>query len=86
MTRRKQKEFAFKDVTSIDPRTPLGRGNYRDKAFVKSIMLRMGTLYINQLDHLCKINDRSRREIVELLIHHATHELSEDPESRINPL
>ena len=91
MTRRKQKSRStvFEpeySAIATDPKPPLKRGNYRDSSYVKSIMLRMGKGYIDQLDYLCKANNRSRREIVELLIHQAAQDLNKNPESRINPL
>lgn len=91
MTRRKQKsrQTVFEpeySAIAADPKPPLKRGPYRDASYVKSVMLRMGTGYIEQLDYLCKTNNRSRREIVELLIHQAAQNLNEDPNSRINPL
>ncbi len=91
MTRRKKKsrqtvfEPEYSAITA-DPKTPLKRGHYRDASYVKSVMLRMGMGYVDQLDYLCKANNRSRREIVELLIHQAAQDLSENPNTRIDPL
>ncbi len=53
---------------------------------VQSIMMRMGKNYVRKLDRICRVNNRSRREIVEILVHEAALELREDPAARINPL
>lgn len=58
----------------------------RDPATVRNVMLRMSDLYVDALDDLCKINQRSRREIVEILVHEASAELEKDRNARINPL
>lgn len=68
------------------PHVPLGRGQYRDKKFVQSIVLRMGKPYVEQLDQLCNVNNRSRREIVEMLINQAAYTLSQNTSDRITPL
>ncbi len=83
MTRRAKKA----DVIDMDnPETPLKRGHYRDPAYVKPIMLRIGKAYLQQLDYLCEVNNRSRREIFEMLIHGAYYDLKENPAERITPL
>jgi hypothetical protein len=53
---------------------------------VQSIVLRMGTGYVDALDRLCDVNDRSRRQIVEILVAEAYADLVLDPENRITPL
>ncbi len=58
----------------------------RDPAEVRSIMMRMGTGYVKKLDRLCRVNNRSRREIVEILVDEAAVELRGDGAARINPL
>lgn len=68
------------------PSTPKVRAGFRDPAHVKSVVLRMGDEYIDRLDELCKINQRSRRELVEILVAEASLELQADPSARINPL
>lgn len=58
----------------------------RDPDEVQSIMMRMGKYYVRKLDRICRVNNRSRREIVEILVHEAALELTDDPGARINPL
>ena len=58
----------------------------RDPAEVRPVMMRMGTAYIDQLDTLCDVNGRSRREICETLIAEAAAELKGNKAARINPL
>lgn len=53
---------------------------------VQSIMMRMGKNYVKKLDRICRANNRSRREIVEILVDEAAVELRGDPTARINPL
>ena len=65
------------------PKTPRGR---RDQRFVRDVLLRMGEGYVDMLDQLCDVNDRSRRIIIETLIHEAHQELQSDPSARITPL
>lgn len=55
----------------------------REQDEVKQINMRMGVDYIEWLDHLCEVNKRSRREVVEILIEDAKIELDEDPEARL---
>jgi hypothetical protein len=45
----------------------------------------MGKAFIAELDELCSANKRSRREIVEILVHEASDELRHEPDARINP-
>lgn len=66
--------------------TPMKRAGFRDSEYVQSIVLRMGTGYVDALDELCKVNDRSRRQIVETLVAEAFADLKIDPNSRIVPL
>lgn len=61
------------------------RKNVRPAEAVKPIALRMGRKYVAELDRLCAVNKRSRREIIEILINEAAAELKLDPEARINP-
>ena len=65
------------------PKNQRGR---RDPNHVSSVVMRMGHPYIDMLDDLCEVNDRSRREIVEILVEEAALELKEDPRARIFPL
>lgn len=53
---------------------------------VKQLNLRMSIPYIDRLDELCRVNKRSRREIVEILVSEAFEELEGDPHARISPL
>ncbi len=63
------------------------RKNYfRNAADVQSVMMRMGKDYVSALDELCVVNDRSRREIVEILIDEAYQEYLGDNTARITPL
>ena len=82
MTRRQRKP----EPSTPDLATPLKRAGFRDPDYVQSVVLRMGTGYVDALDELCEANDRSRREIVEILIHEAITDLKMNPDSRINPL
>ena len=61
-------------------------GKGRNPLYVRPVVLRMGTDFIAQLDKLCDVNRRSRREIVEILVSEAAEELVGDPNARINPL
>lgn len=58
----------------------------RDPATVRPVMMRMGVKFISQLDRLCKVNGRSRREICEILITEAALDLKVNKAARINPL
>jgi hypothetical protein len=62
------------------------RKGFRDPEEVQAILLRMGTPFVDSLDRLCGVNQRSRREIVEILVAEADAELEDDPDARINPL
>jgi len=75
-----------KKTTIEQPSTPLKRAGFRDPDYVQSVVLRMGTEFIDRLDELCDTNKRSRREIIEILIAEASYEFRTDPEARINPL
>lgn len=81
MARRQKKESIIDDLS-----TPLKRAGFRDPDYVQSIVLRMGTGYVDALDELCEKNDRSRREIVEILVNEAFADLKLNPTSRISPL
>ena len=59
---------------------------FRDSKDVQSVMMRMGVDYVAALDELCTVNDRSRREIVEILIDEAYQEYLNDKNARINPI
>jgi hypothetical protein len=61
------------------------RKGLRPKETVKDVLLRMGIPYVTQLDSLCEVNARSRREIVETLVAEAFSVLQDDPSDRINP-
>jgi len=49
------------------------------------IYMRMTKQHVVELDKLALVNKRTRREIVETLIHEAAMELRSDPTARINP-
>ena len=51
----------------------------------KDVMLRMHEEKLARLDKLTQVNQRSRREIAEILIDHAYLDWLEDPSDRINP-
>ena len=53
------------------------RKGFRDPAEVQGILLRMGTQFVDALDHLCDTNNRSRREIVEILVNEVHLELGD---------
>ncbi len=61
------------------------RKKLRPSSDVKSVVLRMGLGYVDELDVLCEANKRSRREIVEILVHEAYEEYADDPTARIDP-
>lgn len=65
------------------PRDERGR---RQPEYVRQVNLRMGDVFIDMLDDLCDTNQRSRREIVEILIHEAFDELANNKNARITPL
>lgn len=65
----------------------MDRKNFFRKAEdVQSVMMRMSVDIVAALDELCATNDRSRREIVEILVEEAYQEWLQNPEARINPL
>lgn len=66
--------------------TPEIRPGFRDAAHTRNVVLRMGEGYIDALDALCDTNDKSRREIVEILVAEAKMELDDNPKARIEPL
>ena len=70
-----------KKKTSPAPTRPTVRPSDQ----VRSVVLRMGVDFLAELDELCEVNKRSRREIVEILVHEASDELKHEPEARINP-
>lgn len=55
------------------------------KPKIKNILLNMRLSHANKLDKLCKVNARSRREVVEILVDRALAELQDDPDLRLNP-
>ena len=57
----------------------------RPASEVRSVVLRMGKDYVEELDTLCDANKRSRREIVEILVREAHEEYAHDPSARIDP-
>lgn len=61
------------------------RKGLRPKETVTAVLLRMGNDFVSQLDELCDVNSRSRREIVETLVNEAYGVWKENPEDRINP-
>lgn len=61
------------------------RKGLRPKETVQAVLLRMGIPFVDQLDELCEVNSRSRREIVETLVSEAFGVYKEDPSDRINP-
>ena len=68
------------------PDVPTDNRGRRDPDYVQQINLRMGAPFIDFLDKLCETNQRSRREIVEILVHEAHEELAGNPSARITPL
>lgn len=68
------------------PETPLTDRGTRDPDYVAPVVLRMGVEYIEHLDNLCEVNQRSRREILEILIAEASIEYQNNPDARINPI
>ena len=46
---------------------------------------RMLNEHVGQLDKLCAVNKRSRREIIEILVGEAHDVWTDNPEDRINP-
>lgn len=84
MPRFKQQKQTAMEYTP--PYVPLKRGMLRDPKHVQSVIFRMGKPYIKELDKLCEVNKRTRREIVEILIAEAAFDLYQDPDDRISPL
>lgn len=66
--------------------TPEVRPGFRDADYTRNIVLRMGEDFIEALDKLCEVNQRSRREIVEILVAEAHEAHEQDPDDRILPL
>jgi len=66
--------------------TPTKRAGFRDPDHVQSIVLRMGANRVQLLDELCRVNSRSRRELVEIFVAEAFLELQADPSARITPI
>lgn len=62
------------------------RPGFRNADDVQSVVMRMGRGYVDALDELCEVNNRSRRELVEILIAEASMEYKHDPSARILPL
>jgi hypothetical protein len=84
MSRKKMNKPQIEEY--VPPYIPLKRGMLRDTRYVQSIMLRMSDAYVDMLDELCEVNQRSRREIVEILIAEASWDYTQDPDDRISPL
>jgi hypothetical protein len=61
------------------------RKGLRPKSTVQAVLLRMSIPFVEQLDELCNVNRRSRREIVETLVAEAHGVYKDDPNDRINP-
>jgi hypothetical protein len=51
----------------------------------RMISLRISYDHLRELDTLSVVNKRSRREIIELLVHEAALALRRDPHDRIQP-
>jgi gamma-glutamylcyclotransferase (GGCT)/AIG2-like uncharacterized protein YtfP len=68
------------------PSTPMVRIGFRDADHVRSVVFRMGKSFIARLDELCKVNGRSRREVVEILISEASLEFRNNSQARITPM
>ena len=68
------------------PSTPEIRPGFRDSDHTRSVVLSFGEEFISALDELCEVNQRSRREIVEILIAEASVEYQTDTDARIQPL
>ncbi len=66
--------------------TPEVRPGFRDADYTRNIVLRKGEDFIEALDKLCEVNQRSRREIVEILVAEAFDEYKDDNSARILPL
>lgn len=63
----------------------MAKAKEKSKGQRQQISFRMKTDHIALLDALCKVNKRSRRDIVEILIADAYAVWSSDPTDRINP-
>lgn len=72
--------------TPTVPSTPEVRPGFRDPDHVQSVVLRMGKEFVKRLDELVKVNGRSRRELIEILVAEASVEYRTDKSARINPL
>jgi len=68
------------------PTTPEIRPGFRDANHTQNIVLCMGHEFLDALDKLCNVNQRSRREIVETLVAEASIEHQQDKDARIQPL
>lgn len=68
------------------PDIPKDEQGRRLPDYVRQVNLRMGAPFIEYLDALCDANGRSRREIVEILIHEAHEEFENNAAARITPL
>ena len=55
------------------------------KEALTPIGLRMKPSRRKMLDDLCKVNERSRREIIEILIEQAHKDWKRDAKKRLNP-
>ena len=68
------------------PTTPEIRPGFRDADHTTSINMQFGNEFLDALDTLCAVNERSRRSIVETLIAEASVEYQTDKTARIHPL
>lgn len=75
-----------KKPTIEPPTTPLKRARFRDPDYVQSVVMRMGTEFIDRLDELCSVNERSRRELIEMLISKESMKFRKDETYRITPI
>ncbi len=60
-------------------------GKLRDGSHTKSVVLRMGDTYVDLLDQLVRINNRSRREVIEALIFDAILDYSDEQLKLVYP-
>jgi hypothetical protein len=65
------------------PATPEVRRGFRNKDYVQPVAMRLGTGFVDALDDLCAVNNRSRRQIVEILIERATRDYLRNPNARL---
>ena len=73
-------------ASEIVPNVKELRPGFRDKKDLKQVNFFFGAEYCRRLDELCKVNNRSRRELLEIFINEAYLEYVADPTVRIEPL